>query len=189
MSAVLVSDVDKRLLRTTKFPAEFNVKVDMTKVNIPVIKKWVSDELAKILQNDDDVVTELVFNIVEGTKNVGLRESWVRVTGVTANVERQPNPKELQIALGGFLEKDAPNFAKELWKLCISGQNSPQGIPKELLEAKKLELIQERVSRGCNCRAKIMLTSSIAGRGQSTRGGHKARRGRSRTRSRAYSYA
>ena len=77
---------------------------------------------------------------------------------MTANIDCQPNPKELQIALGGFLEKDAPNFAKELWKLCISGQNSPQGIPKELLEAKKLELIQERVSRDCTCRTKSILT-------------------------------
>jgi hypothetical protein len=29
--------------------------------------------------------------------------------------------------------------------LCLSGQENPQGVPKELLEAKKLELIQEKV--------------------------------------------
>jgi len=72
MSAALTTDVDKRLLRTTKFPPEFNVKVDMTKVNIPVIKKWVSDEIVKILQNEDDVVTDLVFNLIEGPRYVSL---------------------------------------------------------------------------------------------------------------------
>jgi hypothetical protein len=32
-----------------------------------------------------------------------------------------------------------------LWNLCLSAQESPQGVPKELLEAKKLELRQEKV--------------------------------------------
>jgi serine/arginine repetitive matrix protein 1 len=36
-------------------------------------------------------------------------------------------------------------FCKDLWKLLLSAQSSPQGVPKELLEAKKLELIQEKV--------------------------------------------
>jgi serine/arginine repetitive matrix protein 1 len=70
MSGRLTTDVDKRLLRTTKFPPEFNVKVDMTKVNIPVIKKWVSDEIARILGSDDDVVTDTIFNLIEGPKYV-----------------------------------------------------------------------------------------------------------------------
>ena len=58
----------------------------------------------------------------------------------------QPNIKELQIQLNGFLDKDAAVFCHELWKLCLSAQASPQGIPKELLEAKKSELMKERVS-------------------------------------------
>lgn len=65
----------------------------------------------------------------------------------------QPEIKKLQIQLTGFLEKDTPAFCKELWKLCLSAQSSPQGVPKELLEAKKLELIQEKVytRRGTSC--------------------------------------
>ena len=45
----------------------------------------------------------------------------------------------------GFLDKDTPKFCQELWNLCLSAQSSPQGVPKELLEAKKLELKQEKV--------------------------------------------
>lgn len=59
----------------------------------------------------------------------------------------QPDIKSLQIQLTGFLDKDTAPFCKELWKLCLSAQSSPQGVPKELLEAKKLELIQEKVCR------------------------------------------
>ena len=46
----------------------------------------------------------------------------------------------------GFLDKDAASFAKTLWKLLLSAQNNPQGVPQELLDAKKAELEQERVS-------------------------------------------
>lgn len=57
----------------------------------------------------------------------------------------QPDIKSVQIQLTGFLDKDTPAFCKDLWKLLLSAQASPQGVPKELLEAKKLELMQEKV--------------------------------------------
>jgi serine/arginine repetitive matrix protein 1 len=43
------------------------------------------------------------------------------------------------------LDKETAPFCKELWKLLLSAQGNPQGVPKELLEAKKLELMQEKV--------------------------------------------
>jgi hypothetical protein len=64
--------------------------------------------------------------------------------GITDS-QSQPDIKKLQIQLTGFLEKDTPTFCKELWKLMLSAQSNPQGVPKELLEAKKAELIQEKV--------------------------------------------
>jgi serine/arginine repetitive matrix protein 1 len=35
----MASSVDAKLIRRTKFPPEFNKKVDMTKVNVEVMKK------------------------------------------------------------------------------------------------------------------------------------------------------
>ncbi|KXH56497.1 hypothetical protein CSAL01_11179 [Colletotrichum salicis] len=87
----MATGVDAKLLKSTKFPPEFNQKVDMQKVNL------------------------------------------------------QPDIKSLQIQLTGFLDKDTAPFCRELWKLFLSAQTSPQGVPKELLEAKKLELIQEKM--------------------------------------------
>lgn len=86
---------------------------------------------------------ELCFNLIEASR-------YVRYTGADgipraiANT-KQPKIKEIQIQLTGFLEKDTPGFCQQLWKLCMSAQNSPQGVPQELLEAKKAELIQEKV--------------------------------------------
>ncbi|KAL9635141.1 MAG: hypothetical protein Q9164_003655 [Protoblastenia rupestris] len=121
----MASSVDTKLLKSTKFPMEFNQKVDMKKVNIEVMKKWIGGKISEILGNEDDIVIELCFNLLEGS--------------------RFPDIKVLQIQLTGFLDKDAAKFCKELWLLCLSAQNNPQGVPKELLEAKKLELIQEKI--------------------------------------------
>ncbi|KAJ5421833.1 Splicing factor PWI [Penicillium cf. griseofulvum] len=107
----MASSVDAKLIRRTKFPPEFNQKVDMTKVNIEVMKKWIASQISKILGNEDDVVIELCFAHLEGPRYT----------------------------------KIPPKFCQELWSLCLSGQANPQGVPKELLEAKKLELIQEKV--------------------------------------------
>ncbi|KAL9113456.1 MAG: hypothetical protein Q9227_002497 [Pyrenula ochraceoflavens] len=93
----MAMSVDAKLLRQTKFPSEFNQKVDMQKVNLEVLKK-------------------------------------------------SPDIKVIQISLTGFLDKDAARFCKELWSMAISAQSNPQGVPQELLEAKKLELMQEKVN-------------------------------------------
>ncbi|RHZ65322.1 PWI domain-containing protein [Aspergillus thermomutatus] len=121
----MASSIDAKLLKQTKFPPEFSRKVDMKKVNIEVMKKWIAGKISEILGNEDDVVIELCFNLLEGS--------------------RFPDIKSLQIQLTGFLDKDTAKFCKDLWSLCLSAQENPQGVPKELLEAKKLELIQEKV--------------------------------------------
>ncbi|EEA19128.1 PWI domain mRNA processing protein, putative [Talaromyces marneffei ATCC 18224] len=120
----MASNVDAKLLKQTKFPPEFSKKVDMTKVNIEVMKKWIAGKLSELLGDEDDVIIELCFGLLESS--------------------RYPNIKALQIQLTGFLDKDTPKFCQELWNLCLSAQSSPQGVPKELLEAKKLELKQEK---------------------------------------------
>ncbi|KAF3017521.1 hypothetical protein E8E14_012417 [Neopestalotiopsis sp. 37M] len=122
----MAATVDQKLLRATKFPPEFNTKVDMQKVNLQVMKKWIAGKLAEILGTEDDVVTELCFNLIEGS--------------------RHPDIKSMQIQLTGFLEKETAPFCKEMWNLFLSAQSSPQGVPQELLEAKKLELIQEKLA-------------------------------------------
>ncbi len=63
----------------------------------------------------------------------------------------QPDIRSMQIQLTGFLDKDTPTFCKDLWKLLLSAQMSPQGVPKELLEAKKMELMQEKVVNAWRC--------------------------------------
>lgn len=64
MSAALTTDVDKRLLRTTKFPPEFNKKVDTTKVKSEVITTWAAGELKRILGDVDEILSLLVSGFI-----------------------------------------------------------------------------------------------------------------------------
>ncbi|KAK4987939.1 hypothetical protein LTR50_004276 [Elasticomyces elasticus] len=119
----MAATVDQKLLKSTKFPPEFNRKVNMTKVKVPVIEAWAVARLTELLKHEDDVVTEMCCDML-------------RVNN--------PNIKEIQIALTGFLNKDSAPFCLELWKLCLSAQESDQGVPKDLLEAKKMELMKDK---------------------------------------------
>ncbi|KKY39885.1 putative pwi domain mrna processing [Diaporthe ampelina] len=99
----MATGVDAKLLKSTKFPPEFGQKVDMTKVNLQVMKKWIAGKISEILGSEDDVVIELCFNLIEGS--------------------RYPDVKSLQIQLTGFLDKDTAPFCKEL--------SRPTKLPKK----------------------------------------------------------
>lgn len=118
--------------------------------------RWIANRVTEILGSEDDVVIELIFNLVEGGRYVRfppfptyLPSYLLRLLYLLTIRMLQPDIKSLQIQLTGFLDKDTPTFCKDLWKLLLSAQTSPQGVPKELLEAKKLELMQEKVGAGC----------------------------------------
>ena len=86
----MASGGDARLMKSTKFPPEFSQKVDMKKVNLQVMKKsvipavslpdrgpdlyvrrltlshrWIASRISELLGNEDDVVIELCFNLIE----------------------------------------------------------------------------------------------------------------------------
>ncbi|KAG5513542.1 hypothetical protein PMAC_000974 [Pneumocystis sp. 'macacae'] len=114
------TNAEKKLLRNTKFPDEFSIKVDMDKVNLSVMKPWITQKVIDLLGFEDDVVINFAFQMIEST--------------------RFPDPKRIQINLTGFLEKKASLFTKELWTLLQSAQQSIGGIPAKFVEEKKLEL-------------------------------------------------
>ena len=50
----------------------------------------------------------------------------------------------MQLELTGFLHTNASKFMSELWTLLLSAQADPKGIPPQLLQAKKEQLLRER---------------------------------------------
>ncbi len=60
---------------------------------------------------------------------------------------KYPDGRSMQIMLTGFLGKTkAKSFMNDLWILLIEAQESPYGIPKELVEIKKAELQKKEVN-------------------------------------------
>lgn len=118
-------DKMNKLKKTLKFPAIYSQRVDMSKVNLEVLKPWISKRLTELVGIEDDVLIEMVFNLLE-EKNI-------------------PDPRELQINLGGFLERKSKVFLKELWELLLSAQANPTGIPTVQLEKKKEEIRKKRL--------------------------------------------
>lgn len=96
----------------------------MIKVNLDVMKPWITKRVQELLGVEDDVVIEFVFNQLE---------------------DKHPDPKMMQINLTGFLGgSKARLFIGELWTFLASAQTSPDGIPKELVELKKKELLKKQ---------------------------------------------
>ena len=108
-----------QLLKTMKFPDHFSTKVDFSKVKMEAMMPWISTEVAKYLGFEDEVV-------------IGYIESQLQQT--------QVDPKKMQIALTGFLEKNTAAFVRDLWMLLISAAQNETGIPTSFLEKKKEEL-------------------------------------------------
>ncbi len=111
----MASSVDAKLLKSTKFPPEFSQKVDMQKVNIEVMKKyvsypkirpahktnhivahrWIAGKISEILGSEDDVVIELCFNLLDGVRFVCfyfLPDYRALLTRVTAGYQETSDP-------------------------------------------------------------------------------------------------
>ncbi|RIB06755.1 PWI domain-containing protein [Gigaspora rosea] len=118
------SDKQKKLLKSMNFPAEFNRKVDLKRVNMTVIKPWIAQKIVDLLGGEDEVVVNYVFGLLE---------------------ETDLDPRMMQINLTGFLERNAPIFVTELWKLLLSAQDCESGIPAIFLEQKMEEIRKRKV--------------------------------------------
>lgn len=62
----MASSVDAKLLRQTKFPPEFNTKVDVKKVNIEVMKKYVSSPSWQFKSDFADSASTIIDGLPEG---------------------------------------------------------------------------------------------------------------------------
>jgi serine/arginine repetitive matrix protein 1 len=59
---------------------------------------------------------------------------------------QEPNIRDIREQLRGFLGKSTQSFCKKLWELLLSAQQDVQGIPPQLIELKRREIEEQRVS-------------------------------------------
>lgn len=137
----------QRDLAKMRVPRIFREPVDMDKVNRPIIKRWITQQLDSLLP-DDDIVLDYTLELLES---------------------KNPNIKEIQLNLHGFLEDATPKFCKQLWEMLVAAQDDKDGIPPQLIALKKEQMEQDRVKR------EIKVESWTGGSGRGGRGGGRGR--------------
>jgi serine/arginine repetitive matrix protein 1 len=55
----------KMLTKAGKFSEILNTKVELNKINLDIISKWISQKLLDLLGFEDEVVTGLVINMLQ----------------------------------------------------------------------------------------------------------------------------
>jgi len=116
------SNKEKKLLKTMAFPEELSSPVDISKVNMESMQPWIVKRTTEILKIEDEVVVGLLVNLLE--ENV--------------------NPKMIQIQLTPFLEGNTGAFMTELWKLLLSAQETPSGVPQAFIEEAAKERAKQK---------------------------------------------
>jgi len=94
--------------------------IDIHRINLPVIDKWIEARVLKELGFDDDVLVGMICNKIR---------------------EEPLNVKALIVDLSMFLGNEAKlKFVTDLWTLFLEAQQSPDGLPQSLVDLKKKEL-------------------------------------------------
>ncbi|KAE9616589.1 putative PWI domain-containing protein [Lupinus albus] len=127
------SNKQAKLLKSQKFPAELEHLVDMTKVNMEVMKPWITKRVTELLGFEDEVLINFIHGLLD---------------------KKEVNGKEVQIQITGFMEKNTGKFMKELWTLLLGAQKNASGVPQQFLDAKEEELRKKKVEND-------MITSEI----------------------------
>ncbi|XP_028775678.1 serine/arginine repetitive matrix protein 1 isoform X4 [Neltuma alba] len=118
------SNKQAKLLKSQKFAPELDHLVDMTKVNMDVIKPWITIRVTELLGFEDEVLINFIHGLLDA---------------------KEVNGKEVQIQITGFMEKNTGKFMKELWSLLLSAQKNASGVPQQFLDAKEEELRKKKV--------------------------------------------
>ncbi|QWW24332.1 hypothetical protein CA7LBN_003166 [Candidozyma auris] len=103
----------------------FSRKVDSTKVNLPVIKRWIEEEITAQIP-DDDIAAGFIYELIAGEENPD-------INAIRAQTDDFLGPKESKI------------FCKKLWKHLLSAQGDKDGLPSELQNFKKVSFKTETV--------------------------------------------
>eukprot|EP01039_Chlorochromonas_danica_P008339 gene8339-9192_t len=110
----------QEMTKQGKFAPILDSKVNMKKVNMEVISKWITQKIILLVRTEDEILINMVINLLQAP---------------------EVHPKRMQITLTPFLERNTPLFVEELWSLLVDAQSQPSGIPSSILEKKKQEIL------------------------------------------------
>ncbi len=110
---------------------------------------WIEKKITEILTFEDEFLVNYIISLLENPiEELDPRKVQVLLTGIKILYHIIKNKTIfflyhkllLMINVLGFLDNEAVGFMKDLWKLLISAQNSPNGIPDEIIKEKEDDL-------------------------------------------------
>lgn len=114
-----------KMMNKIQFPPELiSKKINMEKIESEPFKNWIAMKVESILEIDDDILTNLIFNLLQK--------------------EQFPDARYIYVQLVPFLERHVRKFMIELWDLLDSAQQSGTGIPQQMLDSLRAELASKR---------------------------------------------
>ena len=107
-----------KMKRTLSFSAILDKKVAIQKIQLDVLRPWVTEKITSLINVEDEIVIQYAMNFMEGKRGHG---DACLLCG-----------KDMHINLLPFLETKTSQFMKELWQMLISAERSSDGIPDQL---------------------------------------------------------
>ena len=131
-----------------KYPSSFynySNKLDLIKINKPILQLWITNEITSLLGFDDEIVTNTVINLFGLSTNDDGTSNADNSTLSSQQLNETIDPKQAHVVLSGFFNEDvAFQFCIKLWEYMIDASQKPTGIPRQIIEAKKRQLQQEK---------------------------------------------
>ncbi|EDL43402.1 hypothetical protein, conserved [Plasmodium vivax] len=125
-------DKEKKLIEKMTWPEIYKHKIDLTKINLDVVGKWIQKRLIEILGFEDDILYEYCVSQLRLDPEAIDEES-----------ENFLNSKRLKINLTGFIgNKKSEVFVQELLELLISGEQNEAQLLASQMETKRIEMEQ-----------------------------------------------
>ncbi|KYN94442.1 putative pre-mRNA splicing factor, partial [Plasmodium gaboni] len=126
-------DKEKKLMEKIVWPEIYNKKIDVNKINFPLIEEWINKRLIEILGFEDDILYEYCISQLKQSKD----------KKADGEEDKYLNAKKLKINLTGFIgNKKSDIFIEELLELLINEEKNEGHIANTINENKTNEIKQ-----------------------------------------------
>ena len=108
------ADKTKVMIEKSTWPDKYDIKIDLSKVDLELVRVWVEKKVNTLMGVEDDITSGTIISHIE--------ESLEK--------EEKLYAKHLHVAVSGLLQDKTLVFMSELWDILEEAQRSSRGIVK-----------------------------------------------------------
>uniref|UniRef100_A0A0A9FAS2 PWI domain-containing protein n=1 Tax=Arundo donax TaxID=35708 RepID=A0A0A9FAS2_ARUDO len=123
------SDTQSKCLKTQTFSPELDRLIDMSKVDMRVMKPWIARRVTELHGSEDKGLIGRIYSLLEEKTII--------------------DGKNIQIQLTGLME-NLVKFMKELWSLLLSGQQDGSVVRQHFIDAEGAQFQERKAFNALN---------------------------------------